>query len=465
LRVEGGWFFRREIMGGPVQKLFQLANDTRGNGRDGRDQNHSSGVFNHCTTGSCSNHRGKIASGVSQATGTTQYTITPGAQQAAIRNIITSTGAASSNSPLGKFPNNTLSNNVTSGQTLVEIQPGVKAKIIDGQIYAVVDINNNGLKDSKLSLSYKGDSSFDYRRTNTDFNLKTLISGNIAGIDLQKDKQNGTLSVKAPKDIDQVVLNFKEANGNTTSITISKADLLARANQPVVAQPPLNQAQPNQPQPQPQPIMTPPTPSAGPSTGPTSRDRIIADDAKKLVDAIKIEQTPFGLASKWGGHGTNGLPVAIKQLANREEANRILNSYDSLHLRGELIRAGGDNLVNLVKNSPLQDTLLDMLLQTKDKSRDDIANHVKEFSKSQSSGVFPSNKERLAAISDLLMTTPGLATAMGLEWETNYRGSFRKTESLLGQLNWELGITGEKDLGKFETSAIKAWERRVLSGK
>jgi hypothetical protein len=183
------------------------------------------------------------------------------------------------------------------------------------------------------------------------------------------------------------------------------------------------------------------------------------------MDAMKTQHTAVDLGRKHGGHTTNGLPVTSKRLANKEEADNILKSYNSLELRGELVRAGGEDLLSLVKNSPLQDTLLDMLLTTNDKSRGDIENHVKDFSKFQSAGLVPSNKEKLAAISDLLMSTPGLATAMGLEWETNYRGSIRKTESLLGQLNWELGITGEKDLGRFETSVIKAKERREGFGR
>jgi|GEM_PF-6274938 len=420
-------------------------------------------ALNNCTATPCSDKRSQIACHVSQTNCAPQYTVTPGAQQAAIHNIITSTGAARPNIPLGQFPNNTLTNNVTSGQTLVEIQPGVKAKIIDGQIYAVVDINNNGLKDSKLSLSYKGDASYDNRRKDSEFNLKTLISGSVAGTDLQKDKQNGTLSVKAPKDIDQVVLNFKDANGNTTSITISKADLLARANQPVVAQPPLNQAQPNQTQAnqaQAQPITTSPNSTAG-----TTVDRTLAGYAKTLIDSLRTIESKIDLGANHGGHGGLMPPPGLKSFANAPEAEKILGLYDTLTHRGELIRAGGDDLLNLVKNSPLQEKMLDMLLNGKDFSREGIIKNVKDFSSAQSAGLFASNKEKLAAISDLLMKTPGMATAMGLEWDMNYRGSIRKTDSLLGQLNYELGITGEKDLGKFETNAIKAWETRVMSGR
>jgi hypothetical protein len=438
-------------MGGPGQRLFPRFDNALEKLRDGRGQNHGGGVLNHCTTTSCSNRRQQIASRVSQANGTPQYTATPGrTQNAAISKIVAAV-----------HPNNpTATTTTTSPAKIVNFKGQVTSEIgSDGKIKATIKLpegyshgqfrfnTNDSIKSegSWLGLSGKSSTSSEY----------TKVS--------MKNLGDRTLQVELGKERNLVEIQVRDDEGNVSTIKLSREDIQPDQTQPNQLQPAL--PPPNQPQLQPQPNTTPPTPSAGPSTGPTSRDIIIADDAKKLVDAIKTEQTQFDLSSQHGGHGANGLPVAIKQLANREEANRILNSYDSLHLRGELIRAGGDNLVNLVKNSPLQDTLLDMLLETKDKNRVEIQNHVKEFSGSQSSGLFASNKEKLAAISDLLMTTPGLATAMGLEWETNYRGSFRKTESLLGQLNWELGITGEKDLGKFETSAIKAWERRVLSGK
>jgi hypothetical protein len=178
-----------------------------------------------CKGPQCNLKRSEIASGVAASPG---YTVTPNvSSNAAISSIVSSVAPGTVSNPTTVTANLTPTNKANT-QKAVQLQEGVHAQIVNGEIQVTIDLSKAEAQGTLQSFRSGGGVS----RTGTTDSLARMIDSSVGGVKLQKSMHESNpnrpfLNVFAAKHLEKLELNFKASDGSTRKIEITRDAILA----------------------------------------------------------------------------------------------------------------------------------------------------------------------------------------------------------------------------------------------